>query len=283
MTPRAVRDPLDTTVEIETPEHVRFRYHVAGPAKRAAAYLVDLAVRGVIVVFVGLLAMIGFAVDSALSHASMGLMLLVAFVVEWIYYVLLETLWSGRTVGKRVFALRVVTEGGHPLRFTDSLLRNLLRAADFLPFGYAIGVVVMGRDPRFRRLGDLVAGTIVIAEARAVVAGPLHLDPPPSLAELRPLPQRLPLSGDELDAIELFLRRAGKLSRAREVELAEMVAPVFARRLGVRYKDAPRFLGVLHYRAHEHRSSSMGAPPGAPLVGAPSSAPKPPRTTGVTA
>jgi hypothetical protein len=111
------------------------------------------------------------------------------------------------------------------------------------------------------------------------VAGPLRLEPPPSPAELRPLPQRLPLSGDELDAIELFLRRAGKLSRAREVELAEMVAPVFARRMGVRYKDAPRFLGILHYRAHEHHIATpvtMGAPLGPPQIGGPSSAPKPP-------
>ncbi len=190
------------------------------------------------------------------AHASIGLVLLVVFVVEWAYYVLFETVWSGRTPGKRVLSLRVVTEGGHPLRFGDSLLRNLLRAADFLPGAYAIGLVVMGRDPRFRRLGDLAAGTIVVTEARAVVAGPLRLDPPPSAAELRPLPQRLPLSGDELDAIELFLRRAGSLSRAREVELAEMVAPVFARRLGLRYRDAPRFLGVLHYRAHQHRSAA---------------------------
>jgi hypothetical protein len=115
----------------------------------------------------------------------------------------------------------------------------------------------MGRDARFRRLGDLAAGTIVINEERASVAGLLRLDPPPSPAELRALPQRLPLSGEELDAIELFLRRAGKLSRAREAELAEMVAPIFARRLGLRYRDAARMLGVLHYRAHEHH----GAPP----------------------
>src|SRR5262249_6159798 len=105
------------------------------------------------------------------------------------------------------------------------------------------------RDPRFRRLGDLAAGTIVIAEERHAVAGPLKLTPPPTASELESLPQRVPLSGEELDAIELFLRRLGKLSPARENELAEMVAPAFARRIGVRYKDATRFLGLLHYRA----------------------------------
>ena len=250
------REPLDTTVEIETPEHVRFRYHVAGPAKRGLAYMIDFVIRATVVLVIAIVAQVaGLAAGAAMEHASMGLLLLVVFVVEWAYYLVFETVWSGRTPGKRALSLRVVTEGGHPLRFADSLLRNLLRAADLLPFAYAIGLVVMGRDPRFRRLGDLAAGTIVITEERATVAGPLRLDPPPSAAELQPLPQRLPLSGDELDAIELFLRRVGKLSPLRESELAEMVAPIFARRLGLRYRDPTRFLGVLHYRAHEHRST----------------------------
>ena len=52
-------EPLDTTVEIETPEHVRFRYHVAGPAKRALAYLIDLLIRSAIVVAIGLVAAMG--------------------------------------------------------------------------------------------------------------------------------------------------------------------------------------------------------------------------------
>ncbi len=257
----ASRDPLDTTAEIETPEHVRFRYHIAGPAKRALAYLIDLLVRAAIVLVVAVVCILGFSMGDAFSHASVGVMAFVLFLVEWTYYVLFETLWSGRTIGKRALSLRVVTEGGHPLRFGDSVLRNLLRAADFLPAAYAIGLVVMGHDGRFRRLGDLAAGTLVVAEERASVAGPLVLDPPPSAAELRALPQRLPLSGEELDAIELFLRRAGKLSRAREAELAELVAPLYARRLGLRYRDPARLLGVLHYRAHEHHGAPAVPPP----------------------
>lgn len=256
MLKRAVaREPLDTTTEIETPEHVRFRYQVAGPAKRALAYLIDALVRAAIVMAAAVVVMLaGVASGDAFRSASTGVLLLVFFVVEWGYYVFFETIWSGRTPGKRALSLRVVTEGGQPLRFTDSLLRNLVRGADYLPpwwiLGtYAVGLVVMGRDPRFRRLGDLAAGTLVIAEERHAVAGPLELSPPPTAAELKNIPQRVPLTGEELDAIELFLRRVGKLSPARENELAEMVAPAFARRIGVRYKDATRFLGLLHHRA----------------------------------
>lgn len=266
------RDPLDTSAEIETPEHVRFRHQIAGPARRALAYLIDLVVRGFIVVVIGGLAAIGgIAVTPALRGASAGLVLLVLFAIEWGYYVFFETLWSGRTPGKRALSLRVVTDGGQPLRFGDSLLRNLLRAADLLPpfieplsfLGtYAVGLTVMGRDTSFRRIGDLVGGTIVIVEVRHTVAGPLVLRPPPSPAELASLPARLPLAGEEIAAIELFLRRLDRLSPARAGELAEMAAPVFARRMGVRYKDATRFLGVLHYRAHERRSGHDDAPSG---------------------
>jgi uncharacterized RDD family membrane protein YckC len=252
----AVRDPLDATVEIETPEHIRFRHQVAGPATRGLAYLIDLVIRAVVVFVLGLVASIaGLTAGASLENASSGIILLVLFVVEWAYYVFFETIWSGRTPGKRALSLRVVNAGGHPLGFYDSVLRNLVRAADFLPFAYAIGLVVMGRDAGFRRLGDLAAGTIVISEGRSAVAAPLRLDPPASAAELRSLPQRIPLSGDELDAVELFLRRVGKLSPLRENELAEMVAPIFAKRVGGRYKDASRFLAVLHHRAHEHRAS----------------------------
>ncbi len=251
------RAPLDTTTQVETPEHVRFQYRVAGPARRALAYLVDALIRGIVLLVVALAALAaGISAGDGISRASTGVILLVMFVLEWGYYVFFETLWSGRTLGKRVLSLRVVTEGGHPLRFGDSLLRNLLRAADFLPGGYAIGLLVMGRDARFRRLGDLVAGTIVVVEDRQEVGEPLRLTPPPAPEELRILPQKPPVSGEELDAIELFLRRRGKLYPAREQELAQIIAPVLAKRMGVRYHDPARFLGLVYFRAREHGPSA---------------------------
>jgi uncharacterized RDD family membrane protein YckC len=248
-----VRDPLDTTTEVETPEHVRFRYHVAGPARRGLAYLLDALIRGAILLcFTVIAGVAGLASGSAIAQAGTGVILLVAFVLEWGYYVFWEVVWNGATPGKRAFRLRVVTEGGYPLRFFDSLLRNLLRGADFLPLFYALGALVMGSDRRFRRLGDLVAGTMVIAEDRHAVTDALTLDPPPTAKELARLPQRVPLSGDELEAVELFLRRGARLPRAREEELAEMVAPIFARRMGLRMREsAPRLLALLHHRAHQ--------------------------------
>jgi hypothetical protein len=144
--------------------------------------------------------------------------------------------------------MRVVKEGGFPIGFIDSVLRNLLRAADFLPFGYVLGVTVMMGDTRFRRLGDRVAGTMVVVEDRVRVGESLKLNPPAAPGELEALPARPPLSADELEALELFLRR-GDLSPPRRLELAEMTAGIFSRRMGVRTGDPVRFLALLYERA----------------------------------
>jgi uncharacterized RDD family membrane protein YckC len=251
--PVVVVAPIDTTAEIETPEHLRFHYPIAGPSRRALAWLLDWLIRAAVIAVLATVAAIGgLAIGDALGGASAGFILFILFLVEWGYYTLWEIAWNGRTPGKRALDLRVVTIHGHPLRVGDSFLRNLVRAADFLPWGYALGLVAMARDGRFRRLGDMVAGTMVIVEERRAVASTIRIDPP-TPKELAGLPQRLPLSGEELEAIDLFLRRKDGLGPAREEELASMVAPIFAKRMGVRYKDATRFLALLHARASERR------------------------------
>jgi hypothetical protein len=176
-----------------------------------------------------------------------GVLLIAVFLLEWGYYVFCESLFGGVTLGKRALGLRVIKEGGYPITLVDSLLRNLLRAADFLPLGYAIGVLTMALDGRFRRLGDLVAGTMVVIEERVRVVEPLRLRLPAE--ELDALPHHPALQAEELEAIDLFLRRSGTLSVAREAELAHMIAPQLAARLGTRATDGARFLALLYARA----------------------------------
>ena len=253
--------PLDTTTDVETPEHIHFRHRTAGPARRGLAYFVDTLIRiAILLVFVLLLRAGDVIGGGGLDKASSGVVLVCVFVLEWGYFVVCETLWNGRSPGKIAARLRVVKEGGYPITFIDSVLRNLLRAADFMPLGYALGLAVMTRDRRFRRLGDLVAGTMVIVEESARVSARLEISPPPRKMEMDPFPQRIVLSSDELDALELFLRRYGTLSTAREEELAVMVAPIFARRLGLRFQDATRFLQLLYHRASGADRRSPSAP-----------------------
>src|SRR4029077_4712388 len=89
------RVPLDNTAEVETPEHVRFRYRVAGPVRRMLAYLIDLLIRG------GVLLVLGLVIAIALggTQAVTGVLLICTFILEWGYYVFFETIGDGRSPG----------------------------------------------------------------------------------------------------------------------------------------------------------------------------------------
>jgi uncharacterized RDD family membrane protein YckC len=235
---------LDNTADVETPELVRFRYRVAGPVRRGLAYLIDLLIRAAVLLLLWVLASLALGAE---KKASLGVVLLASFLLEWGYYVAFETTRDGRSPGKRALSLRVVKDGGFPVGFIDSVLRNLLRAADFLPVGYVLGLLSMAGDTRFRRIGDRVAGTLVVLEERATVGAPVALEPPATPDELASLPPRPQLSVAEREALDLFVRRTD-LALIRRIELAETVAPALARRLGTRFEDPVRFLALLHHR-----------------------------------
>lgn len=229
---------------------------MAGPSRRFFAYTIDAIIRYGFAAIVMIFAVMGeMLAPNELGMASQGVILLVLFMVEWGYYVLCEALMSGRSPGKALLRLRVVSSDGHPLTIASSMLRNLLRAADWLPGAYALGLAVMSRDRRFRRLGDLVAGTMVVVEERHAVEGAVQVHPPPTPQELAWFPDRIPLATSDIDAIELLLRRMPALGMARTNELAEIVAPSYARSLGYfgPIRDASRFLAVLYYRARVTR------------------------------
>jgi uncharacterized RDD family membrane protein YckC len=269
---------LDTDVAIETPEHIVFRYRVAGPSRRFLAFVLDLGVcygsLVIIAVIVLLVAVGGAAVTGAAEGVmglSAGLLLLLLFAAQWLYFAVLEA-WFGRTPGKAALGLRVVTTTGRPVGFRAAALRNVLRAADALPLDYLAGLLSiaglasMAATQRFQRLGDLVAGTMVIVPERAGAAAPIMLWPPPEPRELADLPDSVHLDADERLALEMFLRRRARLGAAREFELAAMVAPTLASRAGYLPTDPraasnpARILALLYDRA-SNQGRVVDAPP----------------------
>lgn len=249
----AAASPLDNAVAIETPEHIIFHYRVAGPARRCLAYLLDLLIcYGALFVLALILIMIavggGFGEMSSMAKAMGGFFLVLLFAVQWVYFVVWDAL-RGRSPGKAAFGLRVVTTTGRPIGWRAAALRNLLRAADALPTAYIVGVAAMALNRRFQRLGDLVAGTMVIVPEDARAAKPLELHPPAWPQELATLPDEVILDADERVAIEMFLRRRHSLGRAREHELASMIAGPIALRLGFRHEDPARLLAIVYDRA----------------------------------
>ena len=197
--------PLDTLRLHETPEGVDLALRVAGPAPRALALLIDVAIRLFLYLLLGPLL--------ALAGVGVGLALLGAFALEWLYPVAFEVL-SGATPGKRALGLKVVHDDGTPIGLPASLIRNLLRVVDFLPLFYGLGLVSTLLDRDFRRLGDLAAGSLVVhAGARRTGAAS------PARAEPHPPPPGL--TATEQQSLLAFCERAPRLSPGRRAELAE--------------------------------------------------------------
>ncbi len=157
-----------------TPERVSLGYDLAGIGSRAAAALIDVTIQGL--VWLSLLIVLGvtfsrFPVDLDDARPVVLVVLLIVaflggFFLLWGYYMLFEIIWSGQTPGKRALGLRVIRENGYPIRPGDAVVRNLIRVIDGPPFGAAIGSLVMLLNSRSKRLGDYVAGTIVVREGK---------------------------------------------------------------------------------------------------------------------
>jgi len=201
--------PLDTRYHVETPEGIDLPLRPAGLLVRALAFSIDLGVRGLIL---GLL----FIVLAFLGRLGAGLGSLLLFAISWWYMVLFEVLNQGRSPGKHLMGLRVVQDDGTPIGWSASLLRNLLRFVDMLPFGYFLGAISCLQHPTFKRLGDLAAGTLVIYSEAKLRR--------PELPEAQPRRPAFALTLTEQRAILGFAERQSELSPARVDELASLLA-----------------------------------------------------------
>jgi uncharacterized RDD family membrane protein YckC len=199
---------LDTYREVVTPEGVALHLPVAGPVPRAVAWAIDLAIR------LAILALIGIVL-ALLGAAGQGLYLILTFLIFWAYPILFEVLWDGQTPGKKAMSLRVVNGDGAPVGWLAAITRNLLRTVDMLPFGYAAGLIACLADPHARRLGDMVAGTLVVHNER-------ERDPAPAPVNAVLAPSA-GLQPAEQAAVVAFGERAPLLTPARQEELANIV------------------------------------------------------------
>lgn len=202
---------LDTYRPVETPEGVEIGLRVAGPVPRLFAAAIDFAIR------MGVYFVLMIPV-SLLGQAGMGLFLVAVFLGEWFYPVFFEVRRGGATPGKRRLGLLVLHRDGTPVGWMASIVRNLVRFADFLPAAYGFGIASMLVDRDFRRLGDLAAGTVVVHREPDLVGHRVPTGPP-----LRP---PAPLDLDEQRAILDFAERLGTWSEARAAELAGLAAPL---------------------------------------------------------
>lgn len=159
---------MSDSLNIATAERVAVELPVAGLGSRAMAWLVDAMIMWVVALvayftvtfFVAdpVNAVLGLAVGLRVGAAVSVLLLL------WAYWTIFELRWHGQTPGKRLLRIRVVRSDGSPVTPFASAVRNLLRIVDFLPSCYPVGTVMMLIDGKHRRVGDLLAGTLLIRD-----------------------------------------------------------------------------------------------------------------------
>jgi uncharacterized RDD family membrane protein YckC len=223
---------LDTLYTAETPEGIALSLRPAGVVVRFYAFLIDLAVRGAILFVAAMV--LGF-----LGRMGGAIFLILFFALEWFYPVLFELMRGGATPGKKAMGLQVVMDGGLPVTPAASLVRNLMRAADFLPAAYAFGFAAMLLRRDFKRIGDLAAGTLVVYAKTVSLHGALPAAQP--AAPARPLTPR------EQAAVIAWAGRTQRLTEARLDELAQLAAPVIGSLRGGAHDATLRLLGVAQW------------------------------------
>jgi uncharacterized RDD family membrane protein YckC len=259
----------DETLVIETPERVPLHFALASIGNRFIACAIDHTIQivvlfGVVIVF---LIVRGFSDFSNRFTSApkwvQALLIIFVFVLMSGYFALFEWLWRGQTPGKRWLKLRVIREDGRPIGFFEAMMRNLLRNFDFMPSPfYSIGLISVFATEHGQRIGDLVAGTVVIREREAeapefaqVFASPVS--DPAMRRSWKPVPFTADvnlLTETEIAVVESFLRRRWDLKDYPRQWMAWRVAMPILFKLRPQY-DVNNFTyeGFLEELLHRYR------------------------------
>lgn len=237
-------EKLDCHAQVVTPENIAFQYALAGPFQRLPAWVADVVLKWAVFTAFMVLGSIWLSVTqmySVLGPYFALVSLLAVFLISWFYGIFFETYFNGRTPGKAIFKLRVISVDGRPVAGLQSALRNLLKYADMFVFlslqifnqanppvywipTMLVGFVTMTMTTRFQRIGDLAAGTMVISEKRRV--SPLNQPPEDyrafGLAEL--IPPTYEAGSSLAQAVGLYMENRKRLSPGRREEIAGKVA-----------------------------------------------------------
>jgi uncharacterized RDD family membrane protein YckC len=240
---------------IETPEQTRLEFAIAGIGSRFLALALDLLIQTGAAIVLGLATLTAVALVPATgAHTGMwiaAIALLLFFVVHYGYFIGFEILWSGQTPGKRSVGIRVVKDSGRPLTAAETVARNLMRIVDELPAFYSVAVVTALLNSQNKRLGDFVAGSLVIREG--------------SLAEMRPVwstPQAEPappivgaekLSAEDLALIDTFLARRWELPAEVRARMAAGILERVQAKLPEMQETGLSGEALLERLAHERR------------------------------
>ena len=232
---------MNEQVSVETPEQIDINFQQAGIGSRFYAALIDT-------VLLTLISLVGYYVNrhfiselgDIVGNWLGALGGIVVFALFWGYYIAFEVTTNGQTFGKLALGLRVIKEGGYPIGFADSAIRNLVRIVDFLPFFYGVGLICMLISKKWQRLGDLAAGTLVIKTARTELkltgegsqANNPSISIPPREFLYTAWIQPALVTETEIRVIREYLTRRTTLPEYRRAELARTIARPLVEKMG---------------------------------------------------
>ena len=223
---------MDRDVGVRTPESIAFTYQLAGLGSRFLAVALDLVLQLLVAAAFVIGAALAVSHFPTLKHAvapsgaekfgealGFALFIGIVFTIFFGYFILFEAFWNGQTPGKKALGIRVVRDGGYPIDFGASLVRNLIRVGEVALGYYALSAISTLLSAENKRLGDFAAGTIVVRDAQLALAPKLRLTTPePAYAATRYL------TGEERALVKRFLERRDALDPQRRQELAAALA-----------------------------------------------------------
>jgi uncharacterized membrane protein SpoIIM required for sporulation/uncharacterized RDD family membrane protein YckC len=251
-------DALERRVEIETPEQVTFSYSVAGVGSRAAALLIDYAICFVpgLLLFAAIMATFA-SIRRAGDSTSWfwAFFILAQFAVFWGYHVLFEGLRDGQTPGKKRLGLRVVLDGGYGITLSAAAVRNIARLIDMQPaLFHLVAIVSATLTRRGKRLGDILAGTMVVQEKMVQLAP----DALPAVAATSHAGESV-LTDTEFAMLDQWVVRRQTLDPERRRALADTLHARFASRLAAGGGSPMSELIRLHEREKGARTAGSAA------------------------
>jgi len=263
-------------LSIDTPEQVELSFSIAGIGSRFVALLLDMLIIVAAYVALGIVFALAASIMGGRSNSEalglwfMAVVVVVAFLLQWGYFALFEAYWQGQTPGKRAMRLRVIKDSGRQITLFEALARNLLRFVDYLPGFYLVGVITMLCNKRNKRLGDMVAGTLVVHERTdeqpllfqssmnySPAAHPQG-DPEPwreTMPGMFPADAVARLSGQDLMVIETFFNRMLDLPLETRAAVAYRMAGQMAAKMGVALPEGnpERALESMAYQMRSRR------------------------------
>ena len=265
-------EPIGDQLNIDTPELVAIEMPLAGIGSRFIAILVDYIINAV---FFFILIVLAVVIVPALhmfnrlsANWAIGIFFLIIFLLQWGYFSLFEAFNKGRTPGKAAAKIRVIHISGRGISFVESLARNLVRFIDYLPGFYAVGVVTMFITRRHQRLGDLVAGTLVVRDRNIeqphwsgstsrTFTGPVLTAespiPPPHLNLSLPAPALAKLSASDLEVVEGFFSRRLDMDLTTRTALSNRIASALCAKSGLEIPPGTSVETFLEAVAHQFR------------------------------